>query len=251
MKSFPLNIAHRGASSLAPENTLESFKKAIDLKCDGIELDVHMTKDNELIVIHDEFLDRTTNGYGSVKNLTLKEIKKLDAGSHFSNKFKGVKIPTLKEALDLIVPANILLDLEIKQWEPEIEKNVIEMIKDYNYEKKTIITSFNPMSVLKCKKLCKDIKTGLLVFFLQTNPLEMKKNLKIDYLCMDVNYVKLFSQNNINTFKKNNLKILTFTVNRKDDMVYMIKHNIDGIITNKPQLLNLLKYNPFTFMKFK
>ncbi|APH13561.1 glycerophosphoryl diester phosphodiesterase family protein [Clostridium sporogenes] len=251
MKTFPLNIAHRGASSLAPENTLESFKKAIELKCDGIELDVHMTRDNQLIVIHDEFLDRTTNGTGSVRNLTLNEIKKLDAGSHFSNKFKYSKIPTLKEALDLIVPSNILLDVEIKQWEPEIEKNVITMIQNYNYEKKTIITSFNPMSVLKCKQICKDIKTGLLVFFLQTNPLDMKKKLKIDYLCMDVNYVKLFSQNNIDNLKKNNLKILTFTVDRKEDMAYMIKHKVDGIITNKPQLLNLFKYNPFNFMRFK
>ena len=241
MKNFPLNIAHRGASSLAPENTLESFKKAIELKCDGIELDVHMTKDNQLVVIHDEFLDRTTNGTGSVRNLTLNEIKKLDAGSHFSNKFKDSKIPTLKEALDL----------EIKQWEPGIEKNVITMIQNYNYEKKTIITSFNPMSVLKCKEICKDIKTGLLVFFLQNNPLDMKKKLKIDYLCMDVNYIKLLSQNNIDTLKKNNLKILTFTVDRKDDMAYMIKHKVDGIITNKPQLLNLFKYNPFNFIKFK
>ena len=239
MKNFPLNIAHRGASSLAPENTLESFKKAIELKCDGIELDVHMTKDNQLVVIHDEFLDRTTNGTGSVRNLTLNEIKKLDAGSHFSNKFKDSKIPTLKEAL------------EIKQWEPGIEKNVITMIQNYNYEKKTIITSFNPMSVLKCKEICKDIKTGLLVFFLQNNPLDMKKKLKIDYLCMDVNYIKLLSQNNIDTLKKNNLKILTFTVDRKDDMAYMIKHKVDGIITNKPQLLNLFKYNPFNFIKFK
>ncbi|WP_251861019.1 glycerophosphodiester phosphodiesterase family protein [Clostridium sp. Marseille-Q2269] len=251
MRIFPLNIAHRGASSLAPENTLESFKKAIQLKCDGIELDVHMTKDNELIVIHDEFLNRTTNGTGSVKNLTLNEIKELDAGTHFSNKFKGSKIPTLKEVLDLIAPYNLLLDLEIKQWEPEIEKNVINMIQSYNYEKKTIITSFNPTCILKCKQISKDVKTGLLAFFLQNDPLELKKSLEIDYLCLDLNYVKLFSQKDIDTLKKNDLKILTFTVDKKQDMLYMIKHKVDGIITNKPQLLNLLKYNPFNFMRFK
>ncbi|KEI95216.1 glycerophosphodiester phosphodiesterase [Clostridium botulinum] len=249
MKNFPLNIAHRGASSLAPENTLESFKKAIELKCDGIELDVHMTKDNQLVVIHDELLDRTTNGTGSVRNLTLNEIKRLDAGSYFGNKFKKAKIPTLKEVLDLIVPSNILLDVEIKHWKPEIERNVITMIQNYNYEKKTIITSFNPMSILKCKQICKDIKTGLLVFFLQTNPLDIKKNLKIDYICIDLNYVKLLSQNNIDILKKNNLKILTFTVDKKEDMAYMIKHKVDGIITNKPQLLNLLKYGPFNFIR--
>ncbi len=191
MKNFPLNIAHRGASSLAPENTLESFKKAIELRCDGIELDVHMTRDNQLVVIHDEFLDRTTNGIGSVRNLTLNEIKRLDAGSYFSNKFKEAKIPTLKEVLDLIVPSNILLDVEIKQWKPEIERNVITMIQNYKYEKRTIITSFNPMSVLKCKQISKDIKTGLLAFSLKTNPLDIKKKLKIDYLVMDANYVKL------------------------------------------------------------
>ncbi|ACA45391.1 glycerophosphodiester phosphodiesterase [Clostridium botulinum] len=249
MKNFPLNIAHRGASSLAPENTLESFKKAIELRCDGIELDVHMTRDNQLVVIHDEFLDRTTNGIGSVRNLTLNEIKRLDAGSYFSNKFKEAKIPTLKEVLDLIVPSNILLDVEIKQWKPEIERNVITMIQNYKYEKRTIITSFNPMSVLKCKQISKDIKTGLLAFSLKTNPLDIKKKLKIDYLVMDANYVKLLSQNNIDILKKNNLKILTFTVDKKEDMAYMIKHKVDGIITNKPQLLNLLKYGPFSFIR--
>ncbi|MBY6999039.1 glycerophosphodiester phosphodiesterase [Clostridium botulinum] len=249
MKNFPLNIAHRGASSLAPENTLESFKKAIELRCDGIELDVHMTRDNQLVVIHDEFLDRTTNGIGSVRNLTLNEIKRLDAGSYFSNKFKEAKIPTLKEVLDLIVPSNILLDVEIKQWKPEIERNVITMIQNYKYEKRTIITSFNPMSVLKCKQISKDIKTGLLAFSLKTNPLDIKKKLKIDYLVMDANYVKLLSQKNIDILKKNNLKILTFTVDKKEDMAYMIKHKVDGIITNKPQLLNLLKYGPFSFIR--
>ncbi len=95
-------FAHRGSKGTHPENTLASFKEAVRVGSDGIELDVHLTKDGQLVVIHDETVDRTTNGTGEIRNLTLAEIKAMDAGSWFKNDFAGEKIPTLDEVLHLL-----------------------------------------------------------------------------------------------------------------------------------------------------
>src|SRR5699024_7283151 len=95
-----INVAHRGASGHAPENTMAAFQKGFEMKADYIEIDVQMTKDGELIVIHDTTVDRTTNGTGNVGDLTFEEIKQLDAGSWFSDEYAGEKIPTFEEILD-------------------------------------------------------------------------------------------------------------------------------------------------------
>lgn len=248
MRKFPLNIAHRGASSLAPENTMPAFKKAIELKCNGIELDVHLTKDEKVVVIHDDNLKRTTNGSGLVKNFTLKELKKLDAGSYFSEKFKNTTIPTLEEVMDLVVKHNILLDIEIKQSHPNIEKKVLDIIANYNYENNSLITSFNPKSILKVKNLNSNIKTGLLFFFLQDEPIKLLKNLNGNVLCADLNYVKLLSKKYIDDIHKNDMQIFAFTIDNPSEMWYLYKNNIDGIITNTPQYLNKLKRYPFNLI---
>lgn len=93
-------VAHRGASSYAPENTMPAFEKSVDMKAEMLEVDVQMSKDGELVVIHDHTIDRTTDGRGAVKDLTYEEIRNLDAGNHFSKEFAGEKIPTLSEVLD-------------------------------------------------------------------------------------------------------------------------------------------------------
>ena len=115
-----LIIAHRGASGYEPENTLRSFRKAIGLKSDAIELDVQLTKDNKLVVIHDETVNRTTNGKGKVKDLTLRELRKLDAG-------KGEKVPTLEEVFNL-VKRKVKIHVELKG--NNIAKPVNDLIKN-------------------------------------------------------------------------------------------------------------------------
>ncbi|MGL4971324.1 MAG: glycerophosphodiester phosphodiesterase family protein, partial [Cetobacterium sp.] len=107
-------LAHRGASGTAPENTIAAFKKAIIDGCDGFEFDVQQTKDGKLVVFHDWTLERTSNGKGYVREHTLDELKELDAGSWFGEEFKGEKIPTLEETLDLI-PDNMLINIELKE----------------------------------------------------------------------------------------------------------------------------------------
>ena len=245
MKKFPLNIAHRGASSSAPENTMPAFERAIKDHCDCIELDVHLSHDNIPVVIHDETLNRTTNGYGRVSDFTVCELKKLDAGKYFSKEFINTKIPTLEEVFKLVVKYNTSLDIEIKQSTGYIEKKVIDLIFKYNYENKVIITSFNPKSLVTTKKLCPNIETGLLFFLLQRDPIDSAKKINANALCANFNFVNTLNKEYIKKISDNNLKLFTFTVNKKSDMVHMIKKNADGIITNNPYELYKLKTNPF------
>ena len=126
-------IGHRGAAGLEPENTLLAFKKALKLGVDELELDILPSKDGHLMVIHDDKIDRTTNGSGYVKNLTLSELKKLNAG-------KGEKIPTLNEVFDLIKNKNVILNIELKK--SGYENKVVDLIKKYKFEKKVLVISF-------------------------------------------------------------------------------------------------------------
>lgn len=160
----PIIIGHRGAASLAPENTLASFKKAWEKGAEMVELDVHRTKDGHLVVIHDDKVDRTTDGKGLVKNLTLKEIKALDAGSWFSYEFKGEKVPTLEEVMDWSC-GKIYLDIEVKNSTqyPGIEKDIAGLIEKKKMEKDVIVTSFDPGCIKKLEKLNDEISSGALL----------------------------------------------------------------------------------------
>ncbi|HXH32729.1 MAG TPA: glycerophosphodiester phosphodiesterase family protein [Bacteriovoracaceae bacterium] len=150
-----MRVAHRGAPAHAPENTIPSFLKALELKANYLELDVHQTKDGELVVIHDSTVDRTSNGKGEVTHLRFQEIRQLDAGSWFSPQFKGVKIPTLKEVL-------LLLDkdkrtqaiIELKhgdEFYPGIEGKVTALVAELNLSERVIIKSFNPAVLARMK----------------------------------------------------------------------------------------------------
>src|SRR5690625_4206670 len=107
-------FAHRGSSGTHPENTMSAFKEAERVGADGIELDVHYTKDDQLVVIHDNTVNRTTKGKGRVRDLTLGELLQLDAGSHIATQFSGEKIPTFEEVLDWIKETKLLVNIELK-----------------------------------------------------------------------------------------------------------------------------------------
>ena len=126
-------FAHRGSSGTHPENTLPAFAEAVRVNADGIELDVHLTEDGELVVIHDEEVDRTTNGKGLVREKTLEEIKKLNAGLWFNDKFPAAKIPTLKEVLDLLLQKNyrgtVMIEIKTDKYEyAGIEEKVSKLL---------------------------------------------------------------------------------------------------------------------------
>ncbi|EOD01656.1 glycerophosphodiester phosphodiesterase [Caldisalinibacter kiritimatiensis] len=229
-----LIIAHRGASGYAPENTISAFKMALEMVCDGIELDVHYSKDGHLIVCHDERVDRTTNGSGFIKDLTLNEIKKLDAGTWFDYKYTNEKIPTLEEVLDIIWGKDILLNIELKngiiQYQG-MEEAVINMVDKYNMYENVIISSFNHYSLLKVKEINKKIKTGVLYVAGLISPWEYAKKINAQAIHPVFHSV---NKEIVKECKRNNLQVNTYTVNEEQDIHNIGNMKVSGIITNYP-----------------
>lgn len=233
-----LNIAHRGFSGIYPENTMLAFEKAVEVQCDGIETDVQLTKDGVAVILHDEKLDRTTNGSGFIKNYTYLELSKLDAGMKKDHKFSGCRIPTLDEFLDYIKDKNMLINLELKnsiiQYE-NIEEVVIDKVYKYGIQANCIISSFNHYSMVKCKKLDNSIKTGLLYDEILYHPEKY-----IEYVGADAlhpNFQAVYSKEIVENIKSKNIDINVYTVNEEKDMMNMINLGVDGIITNYPDKL--------------
>lgn len=166
-------IAHRGFRKIAPENTLPSFKKAIDFRADSLEMDLHLSKDGQLVVIHDEEVDRTTDGTGYIKDLTVAEIKKLDAGNWFDSEFKNTRIPTFEEFLDFIIQekftGDLLIELKTNHIDyPGIEKLTLDTLKKYQ-KKQTynhvILQSFNQTTLKNLRELDPTLDLAMLVYY--------------------------------------------------------------------------------------
>lgn len=232
---FPKIFAHRGLSSKAPENTLSAFKESLCYEIDGIEFDVQMSKDNKLVVIHDERLERTTNGKGFLIDYTYDELSRLDAGSWFSDKFKGEKIPLLEEVLELLMKHNIIINIELKnsliKYE-NIEREVIAMIKDFKILNRTIISSFNYYSLRKVRLINSEINIAVLCEALMYNPLEYlstigAKAIHTSKSTINKKLVAYLNDNGINT--------LCYTVNDEYYFNKMFEMGVSGIFTDFPK----------------
>jgi glycerophosphoryl diester phosphodiesterase len=161
----PLVLGHRGASAHAPENTLASFRLALEQGADGIELDARLTRDGEVVVLHDGRVERVSNGQGPVAGLTLAEVQRLDAGSRFSPAFAGERIPALAEVFETLGDRPVY-DLEIKNFGMQgngLERKVLALVRRYGLEKRVIITSFNPDSVHFFRRELPEAPAGLLL----------------------------------------------------------------------------------------
>lgn len=161
---MPQIIAHRGARSVAPENTLPAFAAALEMGVDGIELDVHLSRDGRLVVIHDFALETTTNGRGLVAAHTAAELAQLDAGSHFSPTFAGVGVPTLDEVFDL-VGDRCMVNVEVKSEELDggnAADALAELLRARALHEQVIVSSFNPITLIKLRWLEPKLALGLL-----------------------------------------------------------------------------------------
>ena len=159
------NFAHRGFSGKYPENTMLAFKKAWEAGADGIELDVQMTKDGHVVVIHDEKVDRTTGASGNVRDLTLEELRKLDASYIYTGQMGFNPVPTFEEYCEWVAGTDLVTNIELKTGVypyPDIEAKVWELIEKYHLENKVIISSFNHYSILRMKELAPELPYGLL-----------------------------------------------------------------------------------------
>lgn len=252
-KKFDI-IAHRGASSIAPENTLAAFQAAIDLGVDMIELDVRNTKDEQIVVIHDETLDRTTNGVGPVHEMTLEEMKQLDAGSWFDPKFRDEKVPTIKEVLDLVNGRCKVL-IEIKKLDhPHYEdiaeklidvirkeKNGYEWIILESYEQEYIDAAHAYDDQVQTKKLLiGEDSNSLLAYYTESRLLLGRAKLDDRLTAINPEYTTL-STRRIFRMHAGGFKVNTYLVNDRSNMVKLLYMGVDGIITDNPEILIQIK----------
>jgi glycerophosphoryl diester phosphodiesterase len=157
-------FAHRGSSAEAPENTISAFKLAIEQGADGIELDVQLTSDGQPVCIHDEMLDRTTNGKGLVFHYSYDQISKLDAGYKFEQ-YRGEPVPLLSQVMELLAPTNLLLNIELKNnilTYEGMERKVVELVRTYQMQSRVNISSFNHYSLVEVHRLAPEIETAIL-----------------------------------------------------------------------------------------
>ena len=164
LKNRPLIWAHRGASGYCPENTLAAFQKAVELCADGIELDVQMTKDGELVVCHDETIDRTSNGSGWIKDKTLAELKALDF-SCGQKDFSGATIPTMREVFELLSDTDILINIELKTgivFYPGMAEKLLELTAECGFKDRVIYSSFNHYTIKHMREISPEAKLGFL-----------------------------------------------------------------------------------------
>lgn len=244
-----LNIAHRGASGSAPENTIAAVKKGMEAGADMIEIDVHLSKDNRLIVIHDNTLDRTTNLKGKVKDYTLEELKKADAGSWFGKQWKGEPLPTLEDVINAINGKAKLL-IEIKndsETYPGIEKETIDVVKKMGAENWCELQSFSQIAVTKMMEEKHSMPVyKLVVGNVPALPLhhdgEMKRGSAYQYKevkGINPNY-RFANKRIVNKLHARGQQIYVWTVNDENMMQKLLHWGADGIITNYPEKLKTL-----------
>ena len=232
------NIAHRGFSGRYPENTILAFEKAIAEGVYGIENDVHYTKDGELVVIHDEKVDRTTDGVGYVRDYTLKELRKLDASYTHKGEFGVNPIPTLKEYFELLKGTGIVTNIELKTGKyeyPGIERNVYEMMMDMDMKDYVFYSSFNHYSIMRMKAIDPSVKCGFLEQSWILGAGAYTKSYGVE--CWHPLY-KTLTEETVKELKDNGIEINAWTVNEPDAVQSMIDLGIDSVINNYPDMVN-------------
>lgn len=223
-------IGHRGGAAGYPENTLAAFKKAVELGADGVEFDVQLTKDGEVVVIHDELIDRTMTGSGLVKDHTLKELRQMSAGEFFSPDFKAEKIPTLTEVLEIVQDLEVI-NIELKNYlpYPELEEKVLKLVDQFEIRDQVIISSFNHHSLQKVKKLQPTIKTGALLMAKMIEPADYAFKRGFDALHL---HFLTADQKTIDKSHFMGMQVNVYTVNFAESVLELLEKEVDMIMTD-------------------
>lgn len=228
--------AHRGASAYAPENTIAAFKLAIDMRADGIELDVHMSADNKLMVCHDETVDRTSNGSGRIVDMTCQELKLLD----FSNgieEYAGARIPTLKEVYGLIRPTELTINVEVKSdvviyygiWD-----ELIKLEREMGMQGRILYSSFNHFVLMKLREVDPTAKIGLLYSSGMVDPWVYANHLHAD--AIHPHYLAARGPGVIEGCKKNGVAVHPWTCDDEAAIRELAQAGVEAIITNVPDV---------------
>lgn len=218
-----LKVGHRGARAYEPENTLRSFQKAIELGADAIELDVRKSKDDYIVVIHDDNIEKTTNGEGLVSNLTLNQIKSYSAN-------KNEKIPTFEEALDFI-GNRVKVFVELKEL--GLEEKVLDIIYRKGLENSVVIVSFLEGVLKRTRELDAKVEIGL-VYAKHKNPIKAALELKAQFL---LGFYRFVHTTNVQKAHENGIKIIVWTINSAQEVADFKEKGVDGIASDKPDIL--------------
>ena len=228
-------IAHRGSKGTHPENTLIAFEEAIRVGSNGIELDVHLTKEGKAVVIHDETVNRTSNGEGLVRDFTLKELKSLDMGSWFDSNVKTCTIPTLQEVVELLNRTQFkgLLNIELKtnKFEyPGIEKKVIEILLEQPNVFSVVYSSFNYETLIRLKQLDSKAEIALLLENVGENKTLLNQTIPMKMWHPSLEWFKSFGITGIL-----NMPVRLWTINSEEDLIYCFDKKVSGIFTDFPE----------------
>ncbi len=239
-------VAHRGSSGTAPENTLAAISIAVEAGADIVEVDVRMTRDFFLVVLHDQDIKRTTNGEGPVWEYTLQELRTFDAGVWFSPKFKGERIPTLRQVMDAL-PQHVGLNIEVKtDGEPRkrlaMEEATILAIMEKKMEERTIVSSFDHDYLKRFHHLYPSIRTAALYMSVRdvaATPQKLRRSLGTSaFICSKTQLRKRF----VDDAKKCKSPVACYTINTAEELHKVMAYDIDAVITNYPaQILAALK----------
>jgi glycerophosphoryl diester phosphodiesterase len=238
-------VGHRGASGHAPETTIASYRMALQMGADFVETDVHRSRDGVLVAIHDADVNRTTDGKGFVADLTLAELKAMDAGSWFNGifpekarpEYAELRIPTLQEVLDVVGESSAGLYIEIKdpeRYQPDLESSLLSLIHSSQMENRARILSFNARSLRKIKELDNSMPTVFLVAKPDRNPIRAALEIRAGELGI------LYSQATAALVEEahgHGLLLSVWTVDQPEDMERMIALGVDNITTNYPDRL--------------
>jgi glycerophosphoryl diester phosphodiesterase len=230
-----LVIAHRGASGHAPENTLAAFRRAIALGANFIETDLQLSRDARFVAIHDDTVNRTTNGQGKVHDLTLTDLRKLDAGSWFGSEFTGERIPTLEEILEFSKKNDVVFYLELKpagSWGGE--HALIGALRESGEIARTLVISFDAAILEALRKIEPTLMTGLLYEGQIDRPLERAVEIGARQLAVRGDLV---TPALLAAAKKKDLQVVCWTVNQPAHMRLLIEAGVDGIMSDYPDRL--------------
>jgi len=235
--TMPLIIAHRGASAKAPENTLAAFELAFEMGADGIELDVMLSKDEQLVVIHDDTVDRTTNGSGRVSDFPLKILQGLDAGSVFSTAFHGERLPSLAEVFERF-DGKMLINVELKNYATPFDgltDKVVNLIQKYKLLNSVLLSSFNPLNLWRARRRLPEVRLGLLTLGGKAGALSRGALGRIFPYDALHPYYSDVNETLVNKIHSLGRQVNVWTVNEPEELLRLCQLGVDGIITNDPQ----------------
>ncbi len=234
----PFIFAHRGASAHAPENTLAAFELAIAQKADGIELDVKLSADGHVIVIHDPTVDRTTGAHGRVKDMSLAELRPLDAGSFFSQNFAGEKIPTLEEVFET-VGKRIFINVELTNYNSprdHLVETVCMLVKKFNLQKHVMFSSFFASNLSKAGSYLPEVPRGLLALNGIAGAWARSFGYAFGRYQALHPYLADVSPEQVGRVHRLKGRVHVWTVNKAEDMLRLFHWGVDAIFTDDPQL---------------